>query len=171
MKAMLFAQEVEEQPRQPRPAEQRRRSGGGKAKPSVYLWNPLTTMFLSLVLTPLFGSLVQMLNWRILQEEKLAQQSLWWFVAGCVILLGNQFFSALLPEAKVVDTFTVSLLVLYVTGWFLLAGRRQVRYVREHFPRGYGHRPWLLVLVIALSGCVAYMLLGVALTVVMDLLR
>lgn len=173
MKAMLAAQEVEEQPGQTRQFRQTelQRRPGGKAAPSVYLWNPLTAMLLSLILTPLFGSMVQMLNWRILQEEKRAQQSLWWFVAGCIILLGNQIFSALLPEAKVVDTFTVSLLVLYVCGWFVLSGRRQVRYVREHFPKGYGHKSWLLVLVIALSGCVAYMLLGFALTFVMDLVR
>ena len=165
MRGMLPVQEEE----QTGPPKLQRRSGG-KA-PSVYLWNPLTAMLLSLLLTPLFGSMVQMLNWRTLQEEKLAQQSLWWFVAGCIILLGNQIFSALFPGAKVVATFTVSLLVLYVFGWFILPARRQVNYVREHFSKGYGHKSWTLALATALSGCAAYMLLGLALTFVMDLLR
>lgn len=166
MSALFSSQQAQEQP-QARPQYR----SGGKPAPSVYLWNPVTTMLLSLVLSPLFGSMVQMLNWRILEEEERAQQSLWWFVAGCIILLGNQVFSAIFPEDKVVDTFTVSLLVLYVLGWFVLPARRQVRYVREHFPKGYGHKSWILVLLIALCGCVAYMLLGFALTFVMDHLR
>ena len=166
MRPMLSGQDREEQPREARPP----RRTGGKPVPSVYLWNPVTAILLSLVLTPLFGSMVQMLNWRILKEEKLAQQSLWWFVGGCVILLGNQVFSAIFPDDKVVDTFTVSLLVLYVFSWFVLPARGQVRYVRERFPKGYGHKSWNLVLLLAVAGCMAYMLLGFAMGLVMDLL-
>ena len=149
-------------------AQRRTRTGAGKV-PSVYLWNPTLTVVFSLVLTPVFGALIQMLNWRILKKDHDAQHSLWWCLAGCVILLGNQVFSALLQDDRVVDTFTVSLLVLYGCSWFLLSGRRQIRYVREHFSRSYGRKSWKAVLPATLAAYVLYVLLGFALTYLADI--
>lgn len=147
-----------------------RRTGGKKA-PSVYLWNPVTIALLSLLFTSVFGSVMHMLNWHTLEQAELARQSLWWALAGAVILLGNHIFSALLPEAMVVDTYTVSLLVLYVGSWFILPARSQVRYVREQFAKGYGHKSWKLVLPLALAGCLGYVLLGFLLAYLADLIR
>ena len=118
-----------------------RRTGVDKT-PSTYLWNPTLAAVFSLVFTPVFGSLMQMLNWRILKKDNAARYSLWWCLAGCTILLGNQVASALLQDDRVVDTFTVSLLVFYGCGWFLLSGRAQIHYVREHFSKGYGRKSW-----------------------------
>ncbi len=151
--------------------QQRTQRKGDTRPPAVFLWNPTMAVLLSLFFTPVFGSLVQMLNWRTLEEPNLEKQSQWWCLAGVGILLGSHVFSALYPEARVVDTFSVSLLVLYGCGWLLLAARTQALYVRKRFPKGYGRKPWHLVLLMALAACVSYVLLGFALSYLADLFR
>ena len=128
------------------------------------IWAPPLAVALSLALTPLFGALIQMLNWRTLHEERLARQSLWWAVAGGVILLGGCVFSALLPaHRKVVETFSASLFLLYALGWFLVEAGEQGRYVRLHFPKGHGRRPWKKPVLWALVAYGGYAALGLLL--------
>ena len=135
-----------------------------KSPTTPLLWAPSLTVALSLALTPVFGALMQMLNWRTLHEEGLARQALWWAAAGCLILLGGCLFSAFLPpHRKVVETFSGSLFLLYVLGWFLLEAGEQGRYVRRHFPRGHGRRPWKGPILWALAAYFGYALLGILL--------
>ena len=139
--------------------------------PGLALWNPTVAVLLSLLFTPVFGALVQMLNWRTLQEKELERQSLWWALAGCAILLGNQVFSAFLSEFRVVASFTMGILALYLCSWLVLAAGRQPRHVREHCGRRYARRSWKPVLVCTLAACVGYVLLGFFLSVLVDALR
>lgn len=138
--------------------------------PALLLWNPVAAVWLSLPLTPVFGALVQMLNWRTLEEKALAQQSLWWGLGGCAILLGNQVVSAFLPGVRVVDSFTVGILLLYLCSWLVLAAGRQPRYVRERYGRHYGRRSWKPVLTCTLAAGVGYVLLGFFLSFLVDVL-
>lgn len=142
-----------------------------KGSPALLLWNPVVAVWLSLPFTPVFGALVQMLNWRTLEEKALAQQSLWWALGGCVILLGNQVVSAFLPGVRMVDSFTVGILLLYLCGWLVLAAGRQSRYVRERCGRHYGRRSWKPVLACTLAASLGYVLLGFFLSFLVDVLR
>ncbi len=139
--------------------------------PELSLWNPTVAVLLSLLFTPVFGALVQMLNWRALQQKEQERQSLWWALAGCAILLGNQVFSAFLSEFRVVDSFTVGILALYLCSWLVLAAGRQPRHVRELLGRRYARRSWKPVLACTLAACVGYMLLGFFLSVLVNMLR
>lgn len=135
-----------------------------KTPTTPLIWAPTLTVALSLGLTPVFGAALQMLNWRTLHEERLARQSLWWAVAGCVILLGGCLFSALLPlQRKVVETFSGSLFLLYALGWFLLEAGEQGRYVRKHFPKGFAHKPWAKPVLWTLAAYFVYAAFGILL--------
>ena len=143
-----------------RPRKAQRKTG----PTTPLLWTPPLIVALSLLLTPVFGALLQMLNWRTLHEQDLARQALWWAVAGGVILLGGCLFSAFLPpHRKVVETFSASLFLLYALGWFLLEAGEQGRYVRQHFPKGHGRRPWKKPILWALAAYFGYAALGILL--------
>ena len=113
----------------------------------------------SLFFTPVFGALVQMKNWRTLHQEAEARQSFWWSMAGCGILALDPLFSLILTESKVVDC-TITLLLLYLGSWIFFSARRQIHYVRRHFPRGYGRKSWLPILPLGLAGYLVYLLVG-----------
>lgn len=134
------------------------------ATPLPLLWSPLATVALSFLFTPVFGAAVQMLNWRALHEVGHARSSFWWCMAGCVILLLNPGLALIQTDTRVLDSCTATLMLLYMTGWLFLSAGTQIRYVRRHFPQGYGHRSWKRILPLTLAACAFYLFMSLALT-------
>lgn len=124
------------------------------------LWNPQTAAVLSLVLSPAFGAWIHAENWRILGNEKRAQQNICmlWATAVCVVT------NVLLVLFGYIDL--PFWLVLWVV-WFVWLGWRQIVFVRTavggYLPKGW-MRPvaWVFVMFagIVLILCIGFILGG-----------
>ena len=124
------------------------------------LWNPQTAAVLSLALSPAFGAWIHAENWRILGNEKRAQQNICmlWATAVCVVtnVLLVLFGYIYLPFW----------LVLWAV-WFVWLGWRQIVFVRTavggYLPKGW-MRPvaWVFVMFagIVLILCIGFILGG-----------
>lgn len=99
------------------------------------LWNPQTAAVLSLVLSPAFGAWIHAENWRILGNEKRAQQNICmlWATAVCVVT------NVLLVLFGYIDL--PFWLVLWAV-WFVWLGWRQIVFVRTAVG-GYLPKDWM----------------------------
>ena len=124
------------------------------------LWNPQTAAVLSLVLSPAFGAWIHAENWRILGNEKRAQQNICmlWATAVCVVtnVLLVLFGYIYLPFW----------LVLWAV-WFVWLGWRQIVFVRTtvggYLPKGWMQPvAWVFVMFagIVLILCIGFILGG-----------
>jgi hypothetical protein len=116
------------------------------------LWNPQGAAFLSLFFSPVFGACIHALNWKALGNQRLFRASLLWMLPGIAL----PFLAAFLLPLWAGITLGFG----YFAAWYLLAGRAQVRHVKDALPRGYAPRPWLLP-----TGCALAWLAAVILVV------
>lgn len=97
-------------------------------KQSLKLYNPITAVNLSFLLTPIFGSYFQMKNWSKLGQEGKVTQGKVWLIASIII-----YVAFLTLDAKT----TFWLHVLFFVVWYFFFGKDQVSYFKEQFKSGY----------------------------------
>src|SRR5262245_17881361 len=61
------------------------------------IWNPQAAAAWSIVLSPVFGSFLHMLNWRALGEENEAAKARGWFALSLAVLIFESALALLLP--------------------------------------------------------------------------
>lgn len=119
-------------------------------KGQVKLWNPNAAANWSLLFTPVFGSYLQMKNWKALGElQKVENAKKWLLVSIIVILLLN--FGAYLIEAdpEQFATRAKSLGLLYIIIWYFSFAKNQSKYVKETLNDHYHKKSWVLPLIIS----------------------
>jgi hypothetical protein len=111
--------------------------GGEADKPVIrpVLWNPSAAVVLSAFFSPVFGALLHGLNWWTLGERQRFRRSLLWVIPGIALPFVSAFPLPLWAA--------IAAGLGYFAAWYLLAGRAQVRHVKEALPQGYVPRPWL----------------------------
>jgi len=129
------------------------------SKPQA-IWNPNAAANWSLLLSPAFGTTLQMLNWRALGEPQRAAIARGWVVASFILLA----FSLAPIHSEEVDRLLRLVNVVYVLGWYFSAGRAQVRYVNARFGTSYPKRPLGMPLLIALVGTLVVLALSFAIS-------
>ena len=123
------------------------------------IWNPNAAAGWSMLFTPIFGSWLQMLNWRALGLPDKAKLSQRWLYASlglmvfCVLLL-------LLFGDKEGSDIAKPILFLYLCIWYFADGRTQGKYIEERFGADYHKKSWGKVLLIAFAILFAYSLAG-----------
>ncbi len=138
-------------------------SGGSQPVPA--LWNPNAAANWSLLFSPVFGAWLQRANWLALGEPEQARESRNWILISFFAIVGISVAAVVFPSVLLEALSRVSGLVILLT-WYFMNGRRQVRYVKQHFGREYPRRGWLQPLVLAVVLFVAFMILVAAVTFV-----
>lgn len=124
------------------------------------IWNPNAAAGWSLVFTPVFGTILQMLNWRALGEPQRAAIAKGWVVASCILLA-----LSLAPiQSEEVDRLLRLVNFVYLVGWYFSAGRAQARYVNARLGASYPRKPWAKPLLLGLAGLLAVVALTFALS-------
>ena len=112
------------------------------------LWSPLASACWSLVFTPAFGAYLHARNADVLGRADEARTNRLWFrvAVGYLAFVWASLYIPAIPDA----VFRVGTVGLFL-GWYFVAGRRQVVYVREAFSTGYHQRPLTKPLLIGLG--------------------
>lgn len=128
------------------------------------LWNPNAAASWSLLLTPVFGSVVQMKNWQALGETRRAAASKAWAIGSLAFFVVMAVVGGLLADSRALDAVTRLLGFLLLIVWYYANGKSQQAYVLGKFGTGYPRKGWgkpLLLAVLALVGFIVAMgLLG-----------
>ncbi|MEM8993594.1 MAG: hypothetical protein AAGF23_02255 [Acidobacteriota bacterium] len=103
------------------------------------LWNPDAAGVWSLLLSPVFGSVLIWLNWRSLGEDGKAERGLTMVLASVVML--------------VLTFFVRGVGLFWIIIWYFAWQRRQTQYINERFGKDYPRRAWTKVV------CSAFLLL------------
>ena len=104
------------------------------------LWNPEAAAAWSLILNPVFGSILVLMNWQALGvKEKIRNAQIW--LAVSIVVLVVQIF--LPPTVRSVVNLT------YLAFWWLAAAKAQTQYITERWGKTYPRRSWLWPLLIA----------------------
>jgi len=127
---------------------------GSEAAPP--LWNPNAAASWSLLLTPAFGALLHMLNWRELGEEGKAGAAKGWFIASLVMLVVYLVFAIAQPALDM-----RYLGFAYLLTWYFAAARGQARYVKDRFGNDYPRKGWGKPLLLGVAAFVGYFLVAV----------
>ena len=115
------------------------------------IWNPKACADWSVLFSPIFGSYLQMLNWRALGEpQKESSAKGWLYVSLAFYTLLPGYLSV--PKYSHYTSPWAGLAVFYLVIWYLAAGRAQCKYVDKKFGADYSRKPWSKVLLIAIGG-------------------
>jgi len=139
-----------------KPLGQSGRSTPFEANEEGAIWNPNAAANWSILFTPAFGSYLQMLNWRTLNESAKASSAQSWFYASLLMLFICFLIGTFVSDRE--DRYIILwwLSFPYLITWYLAAGRSQAKYVKAKFGTNYPKKPWgraLLIAVGALIGC------------------
>ncbi|MEO1370024.1 MAG: hypothetical protein AAFX50_22815 [Acidobacteriota bacterium] len=104
---------------------------GVRASEAPPLWNPDAAGVWSLLLSPVFGSVLIWLNWRRLGEDAKAER-------GLTVVLASMVMLILTPFVRGIGLF-------WIVIWYFAWQRKQTRYVSERFGKDYPRRPWTQV--------------------------
>ena len=127
------------------------------------LWNPNAAANWSLIFTPAFGALLQLLNWRALGENDKAASAKAWFITSLVLLAIYVLLGLLLPDARAADGIGRAIGFGYLIVWYVSTARSQARYVKDKFGSAYPRKGWTRPLLIALGAMVGYIAVSAAL--------
>ena len=125
-----------------------------KADQANAIWNPNATANWSLPFTPAFGSYLQMLNWRTLNEPAKASSAQSWFYASLLLLFIYFLIGMFVSDAEGRLNIIWWLSFLYLITWYIVAGRSQVKYVKAKFGKNYPKKPWGQALLIAVGALI-----------------
>ena len=92
------------------------------------LWNPNAAGLWSVLLTPIFGSVLIRKNWRALGDESKVRAGTAWLVVSVLVLLPSIMFG--------IGAF------IYLIVWYLAWQKPQAKYVRERWGNGYPRKGW-----------------------------
>ena len=104
---------------------------------------PRCSCELELFFTPVFGSYIQMLNWKTLSEPEKAASAKTWFYISIGVLLAELVYSIFWEvESRITDLFLGFAALVYLIVWWISTGRWQGIYLREKFGAIYSRKPW-----------------------------
>ena len=121
------------------------------------MWNPGAAIAWSFVFTPIFGSFIQMKNWKQLGEIENEKKSMYWMCGSILFALTMTVFDANFEKVN----FS-SIKFLYLATWWFFDGRKQVKYFYDHIPF-FQKRSWKKPLSISLIIFIVYVAFGTAL--------
>lgn len=122
------------------------------------LWNPEAAAAWSLIFSPVFGSILVLMNWQALGVKEKIRNAQVWLTISIVVLVVALF----LP-----GTVRSVVSITYLAFWWLAAAQAQTQYIRERWGKTYPRRSWLWPLLIAfgiLFGflCLIFLIAGLA---------
>jgi len=128
------------------------------------IWNPNLTANFSFLLSPAFGSYLQMLNWRALGEPQKAASARNWYYATMVIWIviiligarGEVLFEKLDSEAA--ELSATLIWFLFTAIWYFSAGKAQSKYVEEKLGSSYAKKPWAKALLIGFGALLSWVI-------------
>jgi hypothetical protein len=107
---------------------------------TIALWNPLAAALWSIILTPIFGTYIHLLNWKALNEpQKESSAKIWFYVSFFVIIISLFFMGGNAGLGS----------LIYLIVWYLVAGLLQKNYLSEKFGSNYIRKSWAKPLLIA----------------------
>lgn len=106
------------------------------AEDAPALWNPDVAGAWSLLLTPIFGSVLVRKNWKALGEETKVRTGTIWIVVSVLMLFAAVLFG--------LAGF------LYIIVWYFAWQRPQTQYIRERWGKDYPHKGWLLPILVGI---------------------
>ena len=112
------------------------------------LWNPTIVGALSTIFSPVFGSILILLNWQALGIKEKIRSALLWLIISIIMLVVIFYdWPVLLP---------VFIYLTYLIVWYLYLVKPQANYISEHWKQTYTRRswPWQLLIPMVL-GCTA----------------
>ena len=101
------------------------------------LWNPDAAGAWSLLLTPIFGSVLVRKNWKAIGDDAKARTGTIWIVVSVLAL----FLAALFGLAG----------FLYIIVWYFAWQRPQTQYIRERWGKDYPRKGWAVPLLIGVG--------------------
>lgn len=122
------------------------------------LWNPIAIGLWSILFTPIFGAILQILNWKAIGNEVDARISGYWLY-GLIAYYATMAVAPLIsPAFSEMAEAGIGMSFLVLVVWNMTAGKAQYRYVSQHFGKFYRRRGWLVPLVIAAMALTAFSL-------------
>jgi hypothetical protein len=119
------------------------------------LWNPNAAALWSLLLSPIFGAILHMYNWRALGEPAKAAQSKMWAIVSAVVLTVIAIGGEYIP-GRAADAISRGLGLALLLTWFFQSGRPQVQWVRGRYGSSYPRKGWGKPLLIAIAVFVGF---------------
>ncbi|HEY4083928.1 MAG TPA: hypothetical protein VGM81_24840 [Burkholderiaceae bacterium] len=126
-------------------------------EPSPPLWNPNAAASWSLLLTPVFGAVLQMKNWQALGEPEKAETSKRWAIGCLIFMVLMSFVAAFFVESSNGISRTAGLGLLFA--WYYGNGKAQNAYVLARFGKTYSRKGWALALLCGVAGLAAFLVL------------
>jgi hypothetical protein len=121
------------------------------------LWNPNAAACWSLLFTPVFGSWLQLYNWRALNRPDRTGPARAWLLASMIVFLVTFVVSLLIQSSgNALRGFNF----VYLLVWYFASGRSQATYVRREFGKDYPRQGWWRPLLIAVAVVIATMILS-----------
>ena len=99
--------------------------------PAIALWNPVWTVILSYIFTPVFGAFLQRTNWSEMGEQDRTANSHMWMILGLVFMFGYLLLEPWLPESNFEDFYFLGSYTLFYAAWVIFDGWAQVPFVRD----------------------------------------
>ncbi|QJR11479.1 hypothetical protein DSM104443_02556 [Usitatibacter rugosus] len=110
--------------------------------PAPELWNPDAAGAWSIVLSPIFGSVLVMKNYQALGEADLARTARNWMYGSIFMLFVTAFVGGAAG-------------LVWIVIWYMMFQRKQTHYIRERWGKDYPKRGWLVPLLIGFGALVA----------------
>lgn len=111
------------------------RHQASNSEASNALWDPHAAAYWSVILTPAFGSYLQMRNWQALGELQKAASARAWFYLSLGMLAMYALIAVLTHD--LLHPGALFILLTFLCGWYLATGRKQGKYVRQKFGSAY----------------------------------
>jgi hypothetical protein len=127
------------------------------------LWNPNAAANWSLLLSPIFGTWLHMLNWRALGETERAESAKTWLMVSTLLQAGVSIGGALLPFSGL-ERLRAPVSFVLLIAWYFASARSQAKWVTEHYGDDYPRRGWtpplLGALVLWIASALAFLLMA-----------
>lgn len=140
-------------------------------KSATHLWNPLWTILLSFIFTPVFGGLITGLNWRALGNEERALVSFSYFRTTLFIMVAYIFVEPLLRGIPYTQYVLFSLMLILWLVWSFADGIKQLHYVNEQLGDEYHRNLWGKAIMGGVFGWVAYYAVAITVAIGTQLLE
>lgn len=126
-------------------------------EPSPSLWNPNVAASLSLLFSPIFGSILHMKNWQSLGDAQKAAASKNWAIGSAAFFVVLIVLSAVLPESKAIDGLSRASGLGLLIAWYYAIGKSQQSLVLARYGKDYPRKGWAKPVGIAICGCIAFL--------------
>ncbi|MGM9514995.1 hypothetical protein ACS5PK_12140 [Roseateles sp. DB2] len=135
------------------------------------LWNPGAAVGWSLLLSPVFGAVLQMKNWQAMGETTKAFDAKLWAVGMAVAIFGVTLALVVLPQSRLLDALGHAVGLPLLIGWYYATAKAQVTRVAALYGRQYPRRGWGRPLLAGLGAVLGVILFILVLDALLESLR